>query len=70
MKREKKRNGRKRKLLLRSKDGDAGMDGFPSLQIRQKEGDAPDIVRDSITKVTFFDYSDILGGDTEESEEE
>lgn len=29
-----------------------------------------DIVRDSITKVTLFDYSDILGGDTEESEEE
>ena len=36
----------------------------------KREGDAPDIVRDSITKVTFFDYSDILGGDTEESEEE
>lgn len=36
----------------------------------KKEGDAPDIVRDSITKVTFFDYSDILGGDAEENEED
>lgn len=36
----------------------------------KREGDAPDIVRDSITKVTLFDYSDILGGDTEESEED
>lgn len=34
----------------------------------RKVGDAPDIVRDSITKVTLFDYSDIIGGD-EESEE-
>ena len=34
----------------------------------RKAGDAPDIVRDSITKVTLFDYSDIIGGD-EESEE-
>ena len=31
----------------------------------KREGDAPDIVRDSITKVTFFDYSDILGGRTQ-----
>ena len=34
----------------------------------RKAGDAPDIVRDSITNVTLFDYSDIIGGD-EESEE-
>ena len=34
----------------------------------RKAGDAPDIVRDSITKVTLFDYSDIIGGD-EGSEE-
>lgn len=36
----------------------------------KKEGDAPDIVRDSITKVTLFDYSDIVGGETPENEEE
>ena len=29
----------------------------------KKAGDAPDIVRDAITKVTLFDYSDIIGGD-------
>ena len=34
----------------------------------RKAGDAPDIVRDSITKVTLFDYSDIIGGDEEEEE--
>ena len=34
----------------------------------RKEGDAPDIVRDSITKVTLFDYSDVIGGDEEEEE--
>ena len=31
----------------------------------RKAGDAPDIVRDSITKVTLLDYSDIIGGDEE-----
>ena len=36
----------------------------------RKAGDAPDIVRDSITKVTLFDYSDIIGGEEEDSEEE
>ena len=36
----------------------------------RKAGDAPDIVRDSITKVTLFDYSDIIGGDEEDIEEE
>lgn len=35
----------------------------------RKEGDTPDIVRDSITKVTLLDYSDIIAGD-EEAEEE
>lgn len=34
----------------------------------RKEGDAPDVVRDSVTKVTLFDYSDIIGGDEEEEE--
>lgn len=28
----------------------------------KQEGDAPDIVKDDITKVTLFDYSDIIGG--------
>ena len=36
----------------------------------RKAGDAPDIVRDSITKVTLFDYSDIIGGEEEDIEEE
>lgn len=36
----------------------------------KKDGDAPEIVRDAITKVTLFDYSDIIGGDDEEFEEE
>lgn len=36
-----------------------------SLTKQEKAGDAPDIVRDSITKVTLFDYSDIIGGDEE-----
>ena len=26
----------------------------------KNQGDAPDIVRDDITKVTLFDYSDII----------
>ena len=29
----------------------------------KKQGDAPDIVRDDVTKVTLFDYSDIVAGD-------
>lgn len=36
----------------------------------KKAGDAPDIVRDSITKVTLFDYSDIIGEEEPESEED
>lgn len=36
----------------------------------RRAGDTPDIVRDSITKVTLFDYSDIIGTDEEEPEEE
>ena len=35
----------------------------------KKEGDAPDIVKDEITKVTLFDYSDIFA-DEEEDEDE
>lgn len=34
----------------------------------KQEGDAPDIVRDGITKVTLFDYSDIIGEFDEEEE--
>lgn len=35
----------------------------------RKAGDAPDIVRDSITKVTLFDYSDIIAGEDDEEED-
>ena len=34
----------------------------------KKEGDAPDIVKDEITKVTLFDYSDIFAEDDEDDE--
>ena len=36
----------------------------------RKQGDAPDIVKDEITKVTLFDYSDIIGEDEEGYDEE
>lgn len=36
----------------------------------KKAGDAPDIVRDPITKVTLFDYSDIISGGPAEEDEE
>lgn len=42
---------------------------YTAAQLAEKakqEGDAPDIIRDEITKVTLFDYSDIIGGDEEE----
>ena len=29
----------------------------------KQEGDAPDIVKDGITNVTLFDYSDIISGE-------
>lgn len=32
----------------------------------KRAGDAPDIVKDDITKVVLFDYSDIVGDDSEE----
>ena len=35
----------------------------------RKAGDTPDIVRDSITKVTLFDYSDIIAGEDDEEED-
>lgn len=36
----------------------------------RKQGDAPDIVKDEITKVTLFDYSDIIGEEEEDYDEE
>lgn len=36
----------------------------------KKEGDAPEIVKDEITKVTLFDYSDIISEDDEDYDEE
>ena len=43
-------------------------------EIAKKQGDAPDIVRDDVTKVTLFDYSDIIADEkpvqTEQSETE
>lgn len=36
----------------------------------RKAGDAPDVVRDSITKVTLFDYSDIIAGEDDEEDED
>lgn len=35
-----------------------------------KAGDTPDVVRDSITKVTLFDYSDIIAGEDGDEDEE
>ena len=35
----------------------------------KKVGDAPDIVKDDITNVTLFDYSDIISGEHEELDE-
>ena len=48
---------------------------MPSLSAAQlasrvkQAGDAPDIVKDDITNVTLFDYSDIIGSDTGATEE-
>ena len=36
----------------------------------KRSGDTPDIVRDSITKVTLFDYSDIISAEEEKIEED
>ena len=35
----------------------------------KNQGDAPDIVKDDVTKVTLFDYSDIVAGDKTTSAE-
>ena len=51
------------------------MEALPSYSAAQlasrvkKAGDAPDIVKDDITKVTLFDYSDIISGDVDDMEE-
>ena len=48
---------------------------MPSLSAAQlanrvkKAGDAPDIVKDDITNVTLFDYSDIISGEADDIEE-
>ena len=36
----------------------------------KKDGDAPDIVKDEITKVTLFDYSDIFADEDEDDDED
>lgn len=36
----------------------------------RKQGDAPDIIRDNVTKVTLFDYSDIVADEQKLPEEE
>lgn len=41
---------------------------YSAAQLAEKakqEGDAPDIIKDEITNITLFDYSDIIGGDEE-----
>ena len=35
----------------------------------KNQGDAPDIVRDDVTKVTLFDYSDIFADEDEDEDE-
>ena len=36
----------------------------------KKDGDAPDIVKDEITKVTLFDYSDIFADEEDEDDDD
>ncbi len=46
--------------------GDLAMPSLTAAQLAgrvKKAGDAPDIVKDEITKVTLFDYSDIISGE-------
>ena len=49
---------------------------MPSLTAAQlagrvkKAGDAPDIVKDDITKVTLFDYSDIISGEHDDLDQD
>ena len=63
-------NRRMRKQRLKSKNLRFHEDQHLSWQTKQvRQGDAPDIVRDSITKVTLFDYSDIIAADDDEEED-
>ena len=48
---------------------DAGVHRASSIKVAEaakRQGDAPEIVRDEITKVTLFDYSDIIAGNEPE----
>lgn len=59
-----KQNRRMRKKRLKSRNLRFQDAQQLNWQIKQrKAGDTPDIVRDSITKVTLFDYSDYLAGE-------
>ena len=52
--------------------GSLAMPSYSAAQLAsrvKKTGDAPDIVKDDITKVTLFDYSDIISGDVDDMEE-
>ena len=52
--------------------GNLAMPSYSAAQLAsrvKKAGDAPDIVKDDITKVTLFDYSDIISGDVDDMEE-
>ena len=52
--------------------GSLAMPSYSAAQLAsrvKKAGDAPDIVKDDITKVTLFDYSDIISGDVDDMEE-
>ena len=52
--------------------GDLAMPSFTAAQLAsrvKKSGDAPDIVKDDITNVTLFDYSDIISGTVNDTEE-
>ena len=52
--------------------GSLAMPSYSAAQLAsrvKKAGDVPDIVKDDITKVTLFDYSDIISGDVDDMEE-
>lgn len=52
--------------------GDLAMPSFTAAQLAsrvKKAGDTPDIVKDDITNVTLFDYSDIISGAVNDTEE-
>ncbi len=70
------RSREERKIRKREEEpvtiGSLAMPSFSAAQLAsrvKKAGDAPDIVKDDITKVTLFDYSDIISGDVDDMEE-